>query len=250
MRRTPCCSGPATARSSRRRTASSITRISARGRCRACGARRSAARRRSRNASGATTAGCDLADGGPVPAVEVEAPAGDREGRAAAHRPLRFRRRQPAADFQWLRTPFPERIFSLTERPGVLRLHRPRIDRLLVRAGAGGAAAGAFLAARRDRARLHAGDLPAGGRADALLQPPQVPFPGGQPRRAARPRADHHVLSGRLAGRQAGVSARRADRSAGEGRSASPPRSMARGCSSSTAAATTGCRSARCSTPA
>ena len=52
-----CCSAPATARSSRRRTASSITRISARGRCPACGARRSAARRRSRNASGATTAG-------------------------------------------------------------------------------------------------------------------------------------------------------------------------------------------------
>ena len=48
--------------------------------------------------------------------------------------------------------------------------------------------------------------LPAGGRADALLQPAQVPFPGRQLRRAARARADHHVLSRRLAGRQAELS--------------------------------------------
>ena len=215
--RTPRCSAPAMARSSRRRTARSITRISARGRCPACGARRSAARRRSRNASGATTAGSTS------PAAARCRPSRSsarrcREDRAAAGRPLRFRqaatcRRFPVAAHAVAGA----HLLADASRPGALRLHRPRIDRQLVRAGAGRAPAGAFLAPRRDRGRVRAGHLPAGGRADALLQPPQVPFPGGQPRRAARPRADHHVLSGRLARRQAGVPAGRADRSAGDG---------------------------------
>jgi xylan 1,4-beta-xylosidase len=52
------CSAPATARSSRRPMARSITRTCARGRCAAiCGARHWGARRRSRSASGATTTG-------------------------------------------------------------------------------------------------------------------------------------------------------------------------------------------------
>ena len=118
----PCCSAPVTARSSRPRTVSSIIRIYARGRCRACVARRSGARRRSRNACGVRDGWPRLASGGPVPAVEVDAP----QAVAKIERPKTVRydfdsERLPA-DFQWLRTPLPQRIFSLSERPGALRL--------------------------------------------------------------------------------------------------------------------------------
>jgi xylan 1,4-beta-xylosidase len=57
-----------------------------------------------------------------VPSVEVHAP-GD-----AAHRPgparfdYAFDESTLPLDFQWLRTPFPDRLFSLTARPGHLRL--------------------------------------------------------------------------------------------------------------------------------
>ncbi|MCX7306118.1 MAG: glycoside hydrolase family 43 protein [Hyphomicrobiales bacterium] len=63
-----------------------------------------------------------LANGRLVPDVEVEAPAhasppaNDPESRHD------FEAAQLPIDFQWLRTPFPERIFSLAERPGFLRL--------------------------------------------------------------------------------------------------------------------------------
>ena len=63
-----------------------------------------------------------LAGGSPVPAVEVEAP-GDA---APLPAPSTIRTRfEPGAlplDFQWLRTPYPARLFSLAERPGALRL--------------------------------------------------------------------------------------------------------------------------------
>ncbi|MCO5073432.1 MAG: glycoside hydrolase family 43 protein [Rhizobiaceae bacterium] len=65
-----------------------------------------------------------LVAGGPVPRVDVEAPIG-----AAEPRPDKAARHsfddgaQLPADFQWLRTPYPDRLFSLTERPGWLRLH-------------------------------------------------------------------------------------------------------------------------------
>ncbi|MEP7352941.1 MAG: glycoside hydrolase family 43 protein [Acidobacteriota bacterium] len=63
------------------------------------------------------------ADGTGVPQVEVAAPAlpehafppsPEREDFASPHLPL---------DFQWLRSPWPEELFSLTERPGFLRLY-------------------------------------------------------------------------------------------------------------------------------
>jgi xylan 1,4-beta-xylosidase len=62
-----------------------------------------------------------LAHGGLVPAVEVEAPAGAPE--PAAERPVEYRFDVPAlpTDFQWLRSPYPERLFTLTG--AVLRLH-------------------------------------------------------------------------------------------------------------------------------
>src|SRR5690606_18979010 len=64
-----------------------------------------------------------LAQGGVVPDVDVPAP-GDA---APAEQPKRIKTGfEPGplpAEFQWLRTPFPERIFSLDERPGHLRLY-------------------------------------------------------------------------------------------------------------------------------
>jgi xylan 1,4-beta-xylosidase len=63
-----------------------------------------------------------LAGGGPVPAVEVEAP--DAATRVERPRIIRhdFDETDLPAELQWLRTPFPERIFSLSEKPGALRL--------------------------------------------------------------------------------------------------------------------------------
>jgi xylan 1,4-beta-xylosidase len=64
-----------------------------------------------------------LEHGSPVPEVKVPAPAGSHA--VAAPRPrMRYEFDGDALplDFQWLRTPFAQRIFSLTERPGHLRL--------------------------------------------------------------------------------------------------------------------------------
>jgi xylan 1,4-beta-xylosidase len=64
-----------------------------------------------------------LERGGQVPAVNVSAPKGAAE--PEPDKPVRHRFDCAAlpSDFQWLRTPFPERLFSLSERPGWLRLH-------------------------------------------------------------------------------------------------------------------------------
>ncbi len=55
-----------------------------------------------------------LADGGPVPAVEVAAPdpAAERRPRGPVHR--RFDGNRLPPEFQWLRTPEPDRLFMLT----------------------------------------------------------------------------------------------------------------------------------------
>ena len=63
-----------------------------------------------------------LAHGGSVPAMEVEAPAGAGEP-VAQDVPVRdFDDGTLPPEFQWLRTPEPERIFSTTARAGHLRL--------------------------------------------------------------------------------------------------------------------------------
>ncbi|GGF81322.1 glycoside hydrolase 43 family protein [Rhizobium wenxiniae] len=63
-----------------------------------------------------------LAQGGLVPDVDVPAPA-DAEPIAKPTRiDYSFNGDTLPIDFQWLRTPEPDRIFSLTERPGHLRL--------------------------------------------------------------------------------------------------------------------------------
>ena len=147
-------------------------------------ARRSAARPRIQK--------CVWGDDGWLRLAHGGAGAGGRGARAdRRRRPATARSRSSATstatalppDFQWLRTPEPERIFSLTGDRR-LRLLRPRIDRQLVRAGAGRAPAGAFRASAPRRALAFAPrHLPAGGRPDALLQPPQVPLPRRHPRR-------------------------------------------------------------------
>jgi xylan 1,4-beta-xylosidase len=63
-----------------------------------------------------------LAHGGPVPQVEVPSPA--EVARIAEPETIRHDFDNPdlPLDFQWLRTPYPERLFSLSEKPGMLRL--------------------------------------------------------------------------------------------------------------------------------
>ncbi|MBX3577505.1 MAG: glycoside hydrolase family 43 protein [Rhizobiaceae bacterium] len=64
-----------------------------------------------------------LAKNSLVPSVEVEEPGG-RTTAPAPRTTVRseFDTADLPADFQWLRTPYPERLFSLTEKPGSLRL--------------------------------------------------------------------------------------------------------------------------------
>ncbi|WP_137129720.1 glycoside hydrolase family 43 protein [Rhizobium sp. FY34] len=64
-----------------------------------------------------------LAQGGVVPAVEVEAPTDAVPEVKPARVTYAFHGPALPDDFQWLRTPEPERIFSLTQCPGHLRLY-------------------------------------------------------------------------------------------------------------------------------
>ena len=63
-----------------------------------------------------------LADGGQVPSLEVPAPFDTGFAPSAAPNRYGFSPEGLPLDFQWLRTPHPERIFSLAARPGWLRL--------------------------------------------------------------------------------------------------------------------------------
>jgi xylan 1,4-beta-xylosidase len=64
-----------------------------------------------------------LAQGGVVPDVEVPAPTDVDLIEQRARIKTRFEPGLLPTEFQWLRTPQPERIFSLSERPGHLRLY-------------------------------------------------------------------------------------------------------------------------------
>jgi xylan 1,4-beta-xylosidase len=63
-----------------------------------------------------------LAQGGVVPAVDVPSPTSAIRKREEANIHYSFETPQLPQDFQWLRSPYPERLFSLTERAGHLRL--------------------------------------------------------------------------------------------------------------------------------
>jgi xylan 1,4-beta-xylosidase len=63
-----------------------------------------------------------LADGGRVPAVEVPSPFPTRSEPRPRSRRYAFSSPGLPLDFQWLRTPYPDRIFSLSARHGWLRL--------------------------------------------------------------------------------------------------------------------------------
>ena len=63
-----------------------------------------------------------LEHGSLVPQVEVEAPVGAKPPANDPEARYDFDTPELPLDFQWLRTPFPERIFSLADRPGFLRL--------------------------------------------------------------------------------------------------------------------------------
>jgi xylan 1,4-beta-xylosidase len=62
--------------------------------------------------------------GTPLPEVTVPAPALDPHPRGEPPGPrVSFDRPELPLEFQWLRSPWPEELFSLTERPGSLRLY-------------------------------------------------------------------------------------------------------------------------------
>jgi xylan 1,4-beta-xylosidase len=63
-----------------------------------------------------------LAGGGQVPSLEVPSPFPTEAAPTRVHRRYAFSPEGLPLDFQWLRTPHPERIFSLSARPGWLRL--------------------------------------------------------------------------------------------------------------------------------
>nr|WP_272210279.1 hypothetical protein [Marinicella sp. W31]MDC2876143.1 hypothetical protein [Marinicella sp. W31] len=59
-----------------------------------------------------------------APALEIETPKGVTVGdEVSTDTDTTFDSETLPIEFQWLRTPYPERIFSLSERPGNLRLH-------------------------------------------------------------------------------------------------------------------------------
>lgn len=65
-----------------------------------------------------------LSGNGPVPRLTVPAPSGIPELTTEKPAEIRHDFDEPVLplDFQWLRTPYPERLFSLSARPGSLRL--------------------------------------------------------------------------------------------------------------------------------
>ena len=201
---------------------------------------RSAARPRSRTASGATTAGSTSSTAASSPRVEVPAPPGAPE--PEPDRPVEYRFDGPA-----LPRGLPVAAHPLPRAP----LHpdrrraapaRPRVDRQLVRAGAGRPPPAAPPLPRRDPPRrLRPRHLPAGRRPHDLLQPLQVPLPRRHPRRRPRPRPHHPLLPRRLARRPPQLPARTRRSRCPTARSTSPSRSPAPPSSSSSAPAASGC---------
>ncbi len=192
---------------------------SAAGRSGTAAAARSAARPRSCGCSGAATGGCGRR-------TEPGSPSSRSRHRTSPR--IRSRRPRPdpistaarlPIDFQWLRSPQPEELFSLSARPGHLRLYGRETIGSLFRQS---------LVARRQQAHcfsashgdgLRARALPADGRPRLLLRRGQVPLPPRVARRDAGQVPGRHVGAPRLsAGR----------RLHGQGRDPGGPRRAAR----------------------
>ena len=135
-----------------------------------------------------------------IPTLETPAPALPAHPfpRAAGFAKTSTLHRLPL-DFQWLRTPWPEEIFSLTARPGFLRLYGRETIGSLFRQS---------LVARRQQShcfsaatgrRVRAGTFSADGRPRLLLQQREVPLPLHLARRNARQTPARDVLPARLA---------------------------------------------------
>ena len=139
-----------------------------------------------------------LSDNGPVPRVTVPAPSGSPEIAQPDLVEIRhdFDAPELPLDLQWLRTPHPERLFSLTDKPGLLRLFGREIDRQLVRPIPGCATAAAFLLSRRNRVPFRSDKFPAGGWDRPLLQPSQIPLSCSNPRCCKGSRAYRAQLPG------------------------------------------------------
>jgi xylan 1,4-beta-xylosidase len=91
-----------------------------------------------------------LAHGGIVPALQVEAPEGVVQIEKAKRVETDFDGGALPKDFQWLRTPKPERLFPVGEGQPSAAV-RARKHRILVRVFTGGAPPGASPFSRRDR---------------------------------------------------------------------------------------------------
>jgi len=63
------------------------------------------------------------ADGAPIPRVKVEAPAIRPDEFPPEAKRDEFDTKELSINFQWLRSPWPDQLFSLTARPGHLRLY-------------------------------------------------------------------------------------------------------------------------------
>ena len=99
-------------------------------RSRTAAAARWAARPRSSRWSGAATAGCAPLTAAGCPTLETPAPGAAPRTRSPAA-PVRedFDGPELPIDFQWLRSPWPDELFSLTARPGSPAAVRPRNHR-------------------------------------------------------------------------------------------------------------------------
>ena len=101
-----------------------------------------------------------------------------RAGRSRRSGAGGFRRaRTLPIDFQWLRSPWPDELFSLTDAPGIPSPVRAGDRRQPVQTGARRAPAAGALLQRIDHRRVRAAALPADGRPDLLLQRREVPLP-------------------------------------------------------------------------
>ena len=123
-----------------------------------------------------------------------------RPDQAAARPPDLFllAGRRPAARFPVAENAASRAHLFPLRSPRLAASLRARVARLVVRAGAGRAPAGAFRLSRGDRTRLPPSRFPAGGRPHRLLQPHQVPLPRGRLGRNGGAVADHPQLRGRL----------------------------------------------------